>query len=108
MRQQFQPAMRRFKSLSRILNQEYLSMSRRKATVSYGVALGVFVCLGLLLSVGVGQSKPAVAPETLLPANSIFYAGWDGIDSHQDGWHATAAYKALVESGLLDVAQKLV
>jgi hypothetical protein len=54
-----------------------------------------------------GQDKPGPLPEKLLPAGAILYVGWDGADAHREAWKKTAAYDALIESGLGDVVLKL-
>lgn len=65
----------------------------------------------LLVGIGVGltfaQSGDEVAPETLLPENSVIYVGFDGGAMHEQEWKETAAYEALYESGLMDVFSKL-
>ena len=65
----------------------------------------------LILGVGVGltfaQGRERVAPETLLPKNSVVYVGIDGAAEHEQAWKETAAYEALVESGLMDVVTRL-
>ncbi|HSG68881.1 MAG TPA: hypothetical protein VLA12_00625, partial [Planctomycetaceae bacterium] len=51
------------------------------------------------------KSKPV---ETLLPAETVLYINWDGMDLHRDAWKKTAAAEAFVDSGLYDACLKAV
>ena len=46
------------------------------------------------------KSKPV---SELLPADSFVYLSWDGMDQHKEGFQKTAAAKALVDSGFIEV-----
>ena len=72
-------------------------------------------CAVLVLGIGVGwtfaqpgASVEPPAPETLLPAGSLLYVEADGQALHEDAWKATAAYKALQQSGLGTVVERTV
>lgn len=49
---------------------------------------------------------PAIRPQQLHPADAIAYLQYDGTTGQEAAWKQTAAYEALVESGLWDAAQK--
>lgn len=81
-------------------------MTQRQAVAVWGsflVLLGAFLVGPLLF----GQEKPGPPPEKLLPAGALVYFGWEGTDAHRDAWKKTAAYDALVESGLGQVVNRL-
>ncbi len=63
---------------------------------------------GLWLAVGLAQEAKTPAPEKLLPADAVVYIGWDGTDAHRAAWEKTAAYEALVKSGLGDITARLI
>lgn len=72
---------------------------------------GAFVA-AVIASVGWAYSQQAaapakVAPESLLPAKSILFLTTDGGELHEEAWKKTAAYKAIVGSGLDQVGHKL-
>jgi prepilin-type processing-associated H-X9-DG protein len=81
-------------------------MSHRQTLLAWGTIV-LLLCGFVLVLPGQGQDKKSPAPETLLPAHSILYVGWDGIDAHQQAWKETAAHAALVESGLSDLLPKI-
>ncbi|WP_437203197.1 DUF1559 domain-containing protein [Planctomicrobium sp. SH664] len=63
----------------------------------------------LVATYGFGFAKNGEnSPQDLLPSNSIIYARLDGSLLHQEAFEETAAYAALFESGLVDVARQLV
>ena len=69
--------------------------------------LGVGVlAVGIGLGFGFAQTGRRIAPETLLPEQSLLYIGVDGTLADEEAWQQTAAYEALYESGLIDVATK--
>lgn len=82
-------------------------MLKHKRLVALGAAVAAVAVA--LVSYSVSQAQPAkdVAPETLLPQDSILYIGWDGSAAHRDAWQQTAAHDALYESGLMDAVKKL-
>jgi len=79
-------------------------MSARQSRIAWGVVLGLCGLVGIGLSMGQAQQAGRPAVETLLPANSIVYVGWDGEDAHRQSWEKTAVYK----SGLMGTLQKIV
>ena len=70
------------------------------------LAAGV-LAIGIGLGLGFAQTGERVAPETLLPEQSLLYVGIDGTLADEEAWQQTAAYEALYESGLIDVVTKL-
>lgn len=83
-------------------------MSRRQVKIACGILLGAFACFSLGLSGGAAQQTKTPAVESLLPADSIVYIGWDGNAAHKQAWEQTAAYEALYKTGAMEVVQKLV
>ncbi len=73
----------------------------------------LLLVVGTAIGVGVGwrwvhaQDAASPSPETLLPASSILYIGYDGSEAHQEAWKKTAAYESLHGSGLVDLFQKV-
>jgi hypothetical protein len=49
----------------------------------------------------------ATSSDKLLPAGALLYIGWDGLSAHRAAWEKTAAYQAIVKSGLSDIFPKL-
>lgn len=82
-------------------------MSRRRASVSSGIVLSLVVIGGLAWSLFGWQARANTAPDLLLPAKPVFLYTFDGFQGHQEAWEATAAQRALIESGLLKVVNKL-
>lgn len=82
-------------------------MSRRFA--AFACCLMVSVVSGLLLLSQdiIGQEKKTPSPDKLLPASTLLYVGWDGTDAHATAWQKTAAYKAVVDSGLIGLFDKV-
>ncbi len=82
-------------------------MSSLQARLCWG---GIFLLLAVGLVFSIGQAQPAadVAVDSLIPANPVLYARWDGGDAHQEAWEQTAAYDAIYKTGLIDVFRKLV
>ncbi|QDU38808.1 hypothetical protein Mal4_31380 [Maioricimonas rarisocia] len=82
-------------------------MFRRRNQV--GVCLmalgGIAVGLGLL---NAQQRVGTLNPEVLLPVNAVLYVKADGALLHEEKWRETAAYDALVKSGLYDVLKEAV
>lgn len=81
-------------------------MARKQAVIIGSMA--ILVGVGLLGPTLFGQNKPGPSPEKLLPAGTLIYFGWDGSDAHREAWKKTAAYDALIQSGLGDVVTKLI
>jgi hypothetical protein len=81
-------------------------MTQRQAVAVWGsflVLLAAFLVGPLLF----GQEKQGPPAEKLLPAGALVYFGWDGTDAHRGAWQKTAAYDALIESGLSQVVDRL-
>ncbi len=56
----------------------------------------------------VEKAKPDIAVETLLPADTVFYARHDGTKQHAAAWEQTAAHEALAAARVDELLQKLV
>src|SRR5438105_17764 len=56
---------------------------------------------------GIAQDAKSPAPEKLLLADALLYVGWNGTSAHRAAWEKTAAYEAVVKSGLTDVFGRL-
>src|SRR5258708_29633928 len=82
-------------------------MTRRRA-LRIGTTL-LILAAGCVfwLAPGIAQDSKSPAPEKLLPADALLFVGWDGTSSHRAAWEKTAAYEALVTSGLTDVFARL-
>lgn len=81
-------------------------MTQRQAVVSWSAVL-VLVGAALVGPALFGQARPGPSPEKLLPAGTLLYVGWDGTDAHREAWQKTAAYDAIIQSGLSEVVTKL-
>lgn len=68
---------------------------------------GAALCLSLGLSRTEGQAPNPVAPEKLIPAESVLYFTSDGMDLHDASWKKTAAYEALYSSGVVAFIEKV-
>jgi hypothetical protein len=80
-------------------------MSSRRVQICGGLALAVAAAGASVLFAQKENSPP---PASLLPAHAVIYAGLDGGAGHLEAWKKTAAYEALYESGLAEVATKLI
>ncbi|MCP4506993.1 MAG: hypothetical protein GY826_11450, partial [Fuerstiella sp.] len=73
----------------------------------------VFLCGGLVGAIAVTTwaystaTVQKVDPATLHPQRSVLYGVWDGSEIHAAAINNTAQHKALVESGLIDYAGKM-
>ncbi len=73
----------------------------------------VLLCGGLIGAIAVTAWAYATAtvqnvdPATLHPHRSVLYGVWDGSKTHAAAIKETAQYKALVESGLIDYADRM-
>ncbi|MEO1994861.1 MAG: hypothetical protein ABGZ17_06255, partial [Planctomycetaceae bacterium] len=65
-------------------------------------------CVGVFFSQSQAQPQAQVASATLLPADAVILATWDGHATHQEAWQKTAAYDALHKTGLIDLLYKVV
>lgn len=82
-----------------------MSANRRKLLfLGILVAATAGAATGMLWLQPRAKATPKV--ETLLPANAIAYAGWDGRDAHKKAFEKTAAYEALYQTGLIEVIHK--
>jgi prepilin-type processing-associated H-X9-DG protein len=81
-------------------------MTKRKPLL-VGTILLALVTGVVSLVPGFAQDVKSPAPEKLLPADALLYVGWDGTAAHRAAWEKTAAYEAVVKSGLGDVIAKL-
>jgi hypothetical protein len=52
------------------------------------------------------KKTAAVSPEECFSADTVAYFRFDGVGAHQDLWEKTAAYRALVKSGLAESLDK--
>lgn len=82
-------------------------MSGRRAAVSSGIVVGLVAVGAVTWSLFAWQNKAVTPTEQLLPANPVLMYQWDGFKPHDKAWQATGAHKALVDSGLLKVVNKL-
>jgi prepilin-type processing-associated H-X9-DG protein len=84
-------------------------MLMQRTTLLAATGLVVVASVGLVTwsTRAAGQNKKPVAVEALLPADAIAVFSWDGFEAHSEGWKRTAANDALVQSGLMDLVQKL-
>ena len=79
----------------------------------FRIQRSVFVWLGLMGAIAVTAWSYSAAmvqkvdPATFHPQRSVLYGVWDGSNSHAAAIKKTAQYKALVESGLIDYAGKM-
>ncbi|MDB5385427.1 MAG: hypothetical protein JWM11_1073, partial [Planctomycetaceae bacterium] len=82
-------------------------MLRQRGSVSTGVVLALCLIGGLAWSLFGLQPKLPVAVETLHSSKPVLLYVFDGLAAHQKNWDATAAKKALVDSGLDAQVNKL-
>jgi hypothetical protein len=68
----------------------------------------LFSAAALILVVGIATAVAFAltaaeerAPESLLPADSAVYFGWDGTEKHKAAWEQTACYEALDKTHVL-------
>ena len=81
-------------------------MREHRMWIACGLVLILVAGLCVGVSIGQGRDEKTPAPETLLPAGSIIYVGWDGNEAHQKAWEQTAAYESLYKTGLADLIKK--
>ncbi|MDZ4685515.1 MAG: hypothetical protein SH850_10665, partial [Planctomycetaceae bacterium] len=78
-------------------------MSRSRWTLMLAVTAAVLVAAWSLTS---AQPRgPAIKPSQLHPADAVAYLQYDGTAAQKPAWEETAAYAALVKSGLWDAAE---
>ncbi len=78
----------------------------RTRRLSFLVALVALIGLGMSWGYGQGKTRQAVAPESLLPEESVLLVHVDGSLLHADAFQKTAAYDALYKSGLMGAIEK--
>jgi hypothetical protein len=68
----------------------------------------IFFAAVLILGVGIASAVAFAlaaaeerAPESLLPADSVVYFGWDGTEKHKAAWEKTACYEAIDKTHLV-------
>ncbi len=79
-------------------------MTKNQSLWAWGSLIVVLVGFVSLVP---GQDVKSPPPEKLLPAEALLYIGWDGTAAHKETWEKTAAYDALVKSGLSDIIARL-
>ncbi|WP_437228451.1 DUF1559 domain-containing protein [Planctomicrobium sp. SH661] len=78
--------------------------NRLRLYLCVGVAIGLTTFAGWSYA----QKKATIkTPAELLPADAVFYLRVDGNAGHEEAYQQTAAYEAIVESGLAEVYDKL-
>ncbi len=79
-------------------------MSKRLLAVVLMTAVGTAgTAVGIAWAFAQHEKK---APEQLVPAGAVLYASFDGSEEHEAAWKETAAYDALHDSGLDELAEK--
>lgn len=53
------------------------------------------------------SEKNGPSAEKLLPGDALLYVGWDGVSAHRSAWEKTAAYEAIVKSGLSEMLLRM-
>ena len=82
-------------------------MSPNVARIAWGSLLTGCVVALVAFSTGQAQNEEAVPVESLVPQQAVLYVDFDGTDQTDEPYSKTAAHKALVESGLMPVIQKM-
>jgi len=82
-------------------------MSPNFARIAWGSLLTGCVVALIAFSTGQAQNEDAVPVESLVPQRAVLYVDFDGTDQTDGPYSQTAAHKALVESGLMPVIQKM-
>ena len=80
-------------------------MSKRHMQFSCGL---VTACLAVVLTwtMASGQNEKKKSVEQIVPENTVLFVGADGSGKHAAKWEKTAAYEAMVQSGLQGVFEK--
>jgi Protein of unknown function (DUF1559) len=66
------------------------------------LAAVLILVVGVASAVAYALAAPEErAPESLLPADSVVYFGWDGTEKHRADWEKTACYEALDKTHLV-------
>ncbi|MFP6766352.1 MAG: hypothetical protein VB858_22170, partial [Planctomycetaceae bacterium] len=82
-------------------------MSPKVARIAWGSLLTGCVVALVAFSTGQAQNAEAVPVESLVPQQAVLYVDVDGTNETDEPYSKTAAHKALVESGLMPVIQKM-
>jgi hypothetical protein len=73
-------------------------MRRPWILVAAVLILGVGIASAVAFAWAVPEER---APESLLPADSAIYLGWDGTEKHKAAWEQTACYESLDKTHVL-------
>ncbi|HEV8070616.1 MAG TPA: DUF1559 domain-containing protein [Planctomycetaceae bacterium] len=73
-------------------------MRRQRIFFAAVLILGVGIASAVAFALAASEEQ---APESLLPADSVVYFGWDGTEKHKAAWEKTACYEALDKTHLV-------
>jgi hypothetical protein len=73
-------------------------MRRQRVLLAAVLILGVGIASAVAFALAAAEER---APESLLPADSVVYFGWDGTEKHKAAWEKTACYEALDKTHLV-------
>jgi hypothetical protein len=73
-------------------------MRRQRVLLAAILILGVGIASAVAFALAASEER---APESLLPADSVVYFGWDGTEKHKAAWEKTACYEALDKTHLV-------
>jgi hypothetical protein len=73
-------------------------MRRYPVLSAAGLVLGVGVASAVAFALAGTEDR---APDSLLPADSVVYFGWDGTEKHKAEWEKSASYEALDKTHFL-------
>lgn len=79
-------------------------MTPLQTRASWGLAV---TAIGALAIASTSSAQKAKQPHELMTANTVAYFSQDGSLEHEAAWKKTAAHKALHDSGLMGVVEKL-
>jgi hypothetical protein len=79
----------------------------RRHWILFGSISGICAVVASAVAIGWAASDEKKGVESFLPADSVFYVGWDGTARHKEAWEKTAAYDSLEKSGLLGTLTKI-
>ena len=81
-------------------------MSPKIARIAWGGVLAGCVVALVAFSTGRAQNEDSVPVAALVPQKAVLYIDAEGSDVSAEAFQKTAAYKALIESGLMGVIEK--
>lgn len=81
-------------------------MSPNISRIAWGTVLTGCVVALVAFSTGRAQNNDTVPVAALVPQNAVFYIDAAGSDVSAEAFEKTAAYKALIQSGLMGVIEK--